>query len=260
MSTNINTWTIDGNLTADPTSFVPQNSQRFKVELRVAVNDRKKQGEQWVDDPSYFSVEIWGYNDRPGMAGWLLNNVRKGDYVVCTGKAKWREFTDQQNNKREKIIMAAEKIHAPVAAARNKGNGNGNGAAPAPVTTPGAFTPGAFTPGAAPQAQQPGAPQVPQAQQPGAPVPHAQQPQQPAAAQQTPPVIPAMDPNLATPSAAIPQQAPPATIPATDQAPQATEIPVANQPALAGAGVGFQPGAVPEVNGNGIANESDIPF
>jgi len=237
--TNINTWTIDGNLTADPTSFVPQNSQRFKVELRVAVNDRKKQGEQWVDDPSYFNVEIWGYNDRPGIAGWLLNNVRKGDYVACAGKAKWREFTDQQGNKREKIIMAADTVRAPVAAARNKGNGapNNGGGAPAPTTAPGGFTPGGFTPGATQQ-------------QPGAHTP--------------PPVIPqAMDPNLTVQPAA---QTPPASVPLPDPGQQTTSIPVgAPAPALAGAGVtngsGFQPHAVPPVTGNGVAaTEDDIPF
>ena len=57
---NINRVTITGNLTRDP-ELRALPSGTAVCELGVAVNHRRKdQSDQWVDEPNYFNVVVFG--------------------------------------------------------------------------------------------------------------------------------------------------------------------------------------------------------
>ena len=49
--------TLCGNLATDPEIKPTKNS--VLTRFRIAVNDHRKQGDDWVDDPSFFTVICW---------------------------------------------------------------------------------------------------------------------------------------------------------------------------------------------------------
>jgi len=59
-ASNINRVTVTGNLTRDPELRTIGSTGNSVCSLRIAVNTRRKQGDQWVDKPNYFDVTVWG--------------------------------------------------------------------------------------------------------------------------------------------------------------------------------------------------------
>ncbi len=62
--------------------------------LRVATTTRRRGGEEWVEKTNYFTVEVYGAHAR-SCAQYL-----RGSRVVVDAELDWREWTDQQDNKR----------------------------------------------------------------------------------------------------------------------------------------------------------------
>ena len=58
-ATNINRVIVTGNLTRDPELRSTPGGTSV-CSLRIAVNSRRKEGDQWVDKPNYFDVTVWG--------------------------------------------------------------------------------------------------------------------------------------------------------------------------------------------------------
>ncbi|MGK2937268.1 MAG: single-stranded DNA-binding protein [Solirubrobacteraceae bacterium] len=125
-ATNINRVIITGNLTADPDlRSLPSGTAVCK--LRLAVNTRRKDGAsgEWVDKPNYFDVTVWGKQGE--IAAQYLS---KGRPVAIDGRLEWREWQDQQGNKRQSVEIVADSVQflggprddAPA------GGGMGNGA------------------------------------------------------------------------------------------------------------------------------------
>lgn len=101
---NINRVIITGNLTADPQlNTLPSGTS--VCELRVAVNGRRKEGDQWVDKPNYFTVKVWG-NQGENAARYLA----KGRPVAIDGRLDWRQWEDQQGNKRQAVDIIADTV------------------------------------------------------------------------------------------------------------------------------------------------------
>ncbi|MCA1681441.1 MAG: single-stranded DNA-binding protein, partial [Actinobacteria bacterium] len=73
--------------------------------LRVAVNTRRKQGDEWVDKPNYFDVTVWGRQGE-NAAEYLA----KGRPVAIDGRLEWREWTDKENNKRQSVDIVADSV------------------------------------------------------------------------------------------------------------------------------------------------------
>jgi single-strand DNA-binding protein len=44
------------------------------------------------------------------MADWVASNIKKGDAVVVEGRLRWREWEDDNNNKRQAIDITANSI------------------------------------------------------------------------------------------------------------------------------------------------------
>jgi single-strand DNA-binding protein len=105
-ATNINRVVLTGNLTSDPElRSLPSGTSVCK--LRVACNTRRKDGPtgEWVDKPNYFDVTVWGAQGE-NCARYLS----KGRPVAIDGRLEWREWQDQQGNKRQSIDIIADSV------------------------------------------------------------------------------------------------------------------------------------------------------
>jgi single-strand DNA-binding protein len=103
---NINRVIITGNLTRDPELNTLQSGTTV-CDLRVAVNGRRKnqQTGEWVDKPNYFNVKVWGPQGE-NAAKYLA----KGRQVAIDGRLDWREWEDQQGNKRQAVDIIADSV------------------------------------------------------------------------------------------------------------------------------------------------------
>jgi single-strand DNA-binding protein len=104
--TNINRVIITGNLTRDP-ELRSTGSGLAVCGLRIATNTRRKDGAtgEWVDKANYFDVTIFG---RQGENA--AQYLSKGRPVAIDGRLEWREFTDQQGNKRQAVDIIADNV------------------------------------------------------------------------------------------------------------------------------------------------------
>ena len=105
--TDINSVTIVGRLTRDLNgsdqreyAFTPNGQARANIS--IAVNRSRKQGDQWVEEPHYFDVTIWGKS-----AENLLPYLKKGTRVGVEGYLKqdrWQDKTTGQTRSRVTIV------------------------------------------------------------------------------------------------------------------------------------------------------------
>ena len=94
---------IMGNLTRDPeTKTFP--SGMVKGDICVAVNERVKKGEEWVDTPSFVSVVLWNRS-----AELTQEYARKGDLVLIEGRLKQERWETPEGN-RSALKVYGEKI------------------------------------------------------------------------------------------------------------------------------------------------------
>ena len=101
---NINRVVITGNLTKDP-ELRSLPSGTAVCDLRVAVNTRRKDGEEWVDKPNYFDVTVFG-----GQGEAVAQHLTKGRGVAVDGRLEWREWETQENGKRQAVSIIADSV------------------------------------------------------------------------------------------------------------------------------------------------------
>jgi single-strand DNA-binding protein len=73
--------------------------------FRVAVNNRRKQGDTWVDDPSFFTVICW-----KDLASHVAESLSKGDRVLVRGRLKENTWTDNEGNEQRRVEVVAEDV------------------------------------------------------------------------------------------------------------------------------------------------------
>ena len=97
--------TIIGNLTKDPElRFTPSGDA--VASMRVAVNERIKDGAEWKDgEPSFYEVKVW--RKLAEQAGELL---QKGQRVVVVGKMKIETYTTKDGEQRSSTVITADEI------------------------------------------------------------------------------------------------------------------------------------------------------
>ena len=119
-ATNINRVIITGNLTRDPE--LRSTGSGFQIcSLRLAVNARRKdnQSGQWVDEPNYFDVTVWGAQGEN-----CSRFLTKGRPCAVDGRLEWREWETQDGQKRQSVEIIADSVQ--FLGGREEG-GNGNG-------------------------------------------------------------------------------------------------------------------------------------
>lgn len=99
---NINSVTITGNLTRDPETREIGNGS--VTSLRVAVNDRRKVGEEWQDVANYFDVSVFG-----GLGENCARFLERGRGVAIAGKLRWREW-ETDDGKRQAVSIIANEV------------------------------------------------------------------------------------------------------------------------------------------------------
>jgi single-strand DNA-binding protein len=96
---DLNHVVLIGRLTRDAELKYTANGQAV-CKFSVAVNRRRKSGEQWVDEPNFFDVVLWG------RQGETLNQyLVKGKQVGVEGELRqdrWEQ--DGQNRSRVEIV------------------------------------------------------------------------------------------------------------------------------------------------------------
>jgi single-strand DNA-binding protein len=120
-ASNINVVVITGNLTQDP-ELRHLGSGTAVCELRVAVNTRRKEGNDWVDKPNYFNVVVWGAQGE-NCAQYLS----KGRPVAIEGRLDWREWEAKDGSgKRQAVQIVANSVQF-LGSRDGSGGGNANG-------------------------------------------------------------------------------------------------------------------------------------
>src|SRR5207244_8890122 len=92
---DIATATLSGNLTRE-VELRPLPSGAEVARLRVARGTRRLNGEERVERTNYFTVEVYG-----PQAALCAERLGKGSRVVVDGELDWREWTDQEQKRRE---------------------------------------------------------------------------------------------------------------------------------------------------------------
>ena len=132
---DIATATLSGNLTRDvELRNLPSGTDVAR--LRVATTTRRRSGEEWIEKTNYFTVEVYGAQAR-NCAQYL----RKGSRVFVDAELDWREWTDQQDNKREAVTFKARQVlfegGRPASAAAADGSEQQNGVGSEAAAPPG---------------------------------------------------------------------------------------------------------------------------
>ena len=109
-----------GNLTRDPElRYIPSGTA--VSEIGLAVNDRVKRGDQWVDETTFVDVTMWGRTAE--VANEYLS---KGSPVLIEGRLKLDSW-EKDGQKRSKLRVVCEKMQ--MLGSRDGGGGARGGAA-----------------------------------------------------------------------------------------------------------------------------------
>ena len=121
-ASNINVVVITGNLTKDP-ELRSTGGGTTVCELRVAVNSRRKEGQEWVDKPNYFNVVVFG-----AQGDNCATYLSKGRPVAVEGRLDWREWDAKDGSgKRQAVQIIANSVQFLGSRDGGGGGGNGNG-------------------------------------------------------------------------------------------------------------------------------------
>lgn len=118
--TNLNKVILMGNIVRD----LDEHSYGFaangvaRANLSIAVNRSRKQGEEWVDDTSFFDITVWGKT-----AENLKQYFVKGQKIAVEGYLK-QERWEKDGQKHSKISIVAE--HVELCGTKGNSNNAGN--------------------------------------------------------------------------------------------------------------------------------------
>lgn len=107
-----------GNLTRDPElRYIPSGTA--VSDIGIAVNDRVKRGDQWVDEATFVDVTLWGRTAE--IANEYLS---KGAPVLIEGRLKLERW-EKDGQKHSKLKVVGERLQ--MLGAREGGPGGGGG-------------------------------------------------------------------------------------------------------------------------------------
>ena len=104
-ASNINVVVITGNLTRDPELRTTPAAPPSAACAWPSTPAARDQSGEWEDKPNYFDVTVWGAQGE-NCAQYL----QKGRPVAVDGRLEWREWEDQQGNKRQSVDIIADSV------------------------------------------------------------------------------------------------------------------------------------------------------
>jgi single-strand DNA-binding protein len=115
-----------GNLTRDPElRYIPSGTAVSEVGL--AVNDRVKRGDQWVEETTFVDVTLWGRTAE--IANEYLS---KGSPVLIEGRLKLDRW-EKEGQKHSKLRVVGERLQ--MLGGRDGAGGSGAGRGPRRTAT-----------------------------------------------------------------------------------------------------------------------------
>lgn len=127
--TNTNMFVLVGNVTKDVDGedfgYLPNGSARLN--FSIAVNRSKKQGEEWVDEVSFFNIAYFG---KPAES--IKQYIGKGTKVCVSGYLKQNRW-EKDGQKFSKVSFVAEQVE--LCGGRRDGE-NSNASAPSQTFKP----------------------------------------------------------------------------------------------------------------------------
>lgn len=101
---NLNVAVVTGNLTADP-ELREFGDDGQLCKLRVAVNERVKEGGEWVERPNFFTVTVFG-----AQAKSCAEYLSKGRAVAVKGRLRWQEYEGSDGDRRQSVELVASQV------------------------------------------------------------------------------------------------------------------------------------------------------
>ncbi len=118
--TDINHVILVGRLTrdvgSDERSFAYLPSGQARANVSIAVNRSRKNGDQWVDEVSYFDVTIWG-KTAENLKPYLL----KGKQIAIDGYLR-QDRWEKDGQKYSKVSITANSVQLLGGKSDNSGN------------------------------------------------------------------------------------------------------------------------------------------
>ena len=99
--------TMQGNLVADPNRTVTASGQRL-TKFRIACSGRRFDplSKDWMDtNPVYMSVACWRQ-----LGDNVYQTLHKGDTVIVYGRMNYREWSDDDGNRRNAFEIEATSV------------------------------------------------------------------------------------------------------------------------------------------------------
>jgi single-strand DNA-binding protein len=113
---DINHVTLIGRLTRDAEYKVLQSGQAV-CNFSIAVNRRRKVGDQWEDEANYFDIVLWGK-----QADSLNRYLVKGKQIGIDGELR-QDRWQQDGQNRSKVVVSANNIQLLGGGATTGGTG-----------------------------------------------------------------------------------------------------------------------------------------
>jgi len=104
MAADINKVILIGRLTRDAELSYTQGGYAL-LKFSIAVNRNRKQGDQWIEEASFFDVTVFG---RQGEA--IANYMTKGKQVGVEGQLRQDRWESQDGTRRSKVGIDANSI------------------------------------------------------------------------------------------------------------------------------------------------------
>lgn len=101
---DINKVVLIGRLTRDAEQTYTQSGYTV-IKFSIAVNRRRKQGDNWVDEANFFDVTSFG---RQGEA--IVSYMNKGRQIAVEGQLRQDRWEAQDGTKRSKVYVDANYI------------------------------------------------------------------------------------------------------------------------------------------------------
>ena len=103
MAEDMNRVIIVGRLTRDAELTYTQSGFAL-TKIDIAVNRKRKQNDQWVEEASFFNVTLWGKRGE-ALSPYLI----KGQQIAIDGQLK-QDRWEQDGQKRSRVIIEASNL------------------------------------------------------------------------------------------------------------------------------------------------------
>jgi single-strand DNA-binding protein len=126
---DVNNVTLIGRLTRDAELRYTANGKAVS-KFSLAVNDKRKVGDQWKDEAGFFEITLWG------QLGESLNQyLTKGKQIAVTGKLT-QERWEQDGQNRSKVLVTAATVQLLGSPSGNNDSGKTHSQAAPPSPPP----------------------------------------------------------------------------------------------------------------------------